>query len=112
MKKVILYISIVLLHPSFAAEARFDPCEAYGAVYFTKDKNEADFVIYIEESEGLAGLRVYKIDSPLYATEPGVWHITEIRALARYKVYIETERKGMADFTVAYTTSEAAAGCE
>jgi len=91
---------------------KFDKCKAFGSIYFTKNRNEADFTIFIEDSEGLADLKVYKIDSPLYATQAGLWHITEAKPQANYYVYIETERKSMADFTVAYTSNEAFATCE
>lgn len=60
----------------------------------------------------MADLKVFETDSPITATQAGLWHITEIKPSATYIVYIETERKSMADFTVAYTTNEAFATCQ
>jgi hypothetical protein len=111
-KFLIIYLIAATAQHILPFTWRFDRCNAFGSIYFTKNKNEAHFIIYIEESEAMADLKVFKTDSPLAATQAGLWHVTDIKPAATYIVYIETERKSMADFTVAYTTNEAFATCQ
>lgn len=112
LKRFIWITALLGCFGAWAQVGRPAKCEAFGAVYFTKTKSEADFIVFIEESEGLATLKVFKVDNILYASGPGLWYETQAKSQARYLVYIETERKSAADFTVAYVTQEAYAGCE
>lgn len=112
LKRLLLISALLGCLSVWAQVSRPSKCEAFGAVYFTKMRSEANFVVYIEESEGLAALKVFKVDNILYATEPGLWYETDAKSQAKYLVYIETERKSAADFIVAYVTKEAYAGCE
>jgi hypothetical protein len=71
----------------------------------------AQFSVFIEESEGLADVRVFKEDNPLFADKAGKWHFVKTRGLADFTIFIE-ETKNLADFTIFYTETEAFAGCQ
>jgi hypothetical protein len=95
-----------------AGSLRQDKCKVFGAIYITKIKSEANVIVYLEESEGLADLKVFKVDNPFSATKSGLWQVTETKAMCDFVVYIEKEIKSQADFTIAFTSGEAFAGCE
>lgn len=90
---------------------KMDVCKIYGAVYATKDAREADFVIFVEESEAFADLVVFREDNKLYADEKGLWFFTKAINFAQYVVFI-TDKKDLADFSIYYTDTPAFAGCK
>lgn len=94
-----------------AAAQKMDICKIYGAVYATKDAREADFVIFVEESEAFADLVVFREDNKLYADEKGLWFFTKAINFAQYVVFI-TDKKDLADFSIYYTDTPAFAGCK
>lgn len=94
-----------------AMAQKMDICKIYGAVYATKNAKEADFVIFVEESEAFADLVVFLEDNKLYADEKGLWFYTKAINFAQYVVYV-TDKKDLADFSVYYTKTPAFAGCK
>jgi hypothetical protein len=109
MKKLFLLGVFALLAVGAQAQ-RLKPCNIYGSVYFVKDKFQADFSVYIEETESFADLVVFREDNALYADKSGVWFIANKIGLADYRVYIETI-KGRANFSIHYTDNRSFAGC-
>ena len=87
-----------------------DPCKIWGAVYVEKNRNDASYRVYLEESDAFANLVVYKQANKLYADKPGFWYFTTVRDFADFSIYIETN-KALADFTLYYTATESFAGC-
>lgn len=94
-----------------ATAQKMDICKIYGAVYATKDAREADFVIFVEESEAFADLVVFREDNKLYADDKGLWFFTKAINFAKFVVFI-TDNKDLADFSVFYTNTPAFAGCK
>jgi hypothetical protein len=89
----------------------FDVCQLYGVVYVTDNPNEANFKVFIEESEAFADLVIYQEDNRLMADEPGIWFITDTPAFANFSIYFERNR-GLADFAIYYTDILSFAGCK
>ena len=85
-------------------------CSLHGTVYITKERAQADFIVY-EESEAFADFLVYEEENRLYATEEGIWFFVDNRGLANFSVYF-TKSKSEADFMIAYTDSPTFAGCD
>ncbi len=88
----------------------FDACQLYGVVYITENPNEANFRVYLEDSEAFADLVVFLEENRLMADESGVWHISNIPAFANFSIYFERSR-GLADFSIFYTDILSFAGC-
>ena len=88
----------------------FDVCQLYGVVYVTGNPNEANFKVYIEESEAFADLVVYQEENRLMADRPGIWFITDKPAFANFSIYFE-RNLGLADFAIFYTDILSFAGC-
>jgi hypothetical protein len=95
---------------SSTLQSRIDYCRLYGAVYIEKDRNHADFSVFVAEDEGAANMAVFVEDNALYADQSGVWYFTKDRNQARYRVFLE-KTKSFADFSIAYTTARSFAGC-
>jgi hypothetical protein len=110
--KYLLIICLNFCGIALAGSQRFEKCKAFGAIYYTNNINEADFIIYIEESEVMGDLKVFKTSSVLYASTSGIWYETPVKSQAQFYVYVEKEKKSLADFTISYTESEMRAGCE
>jgi hypothetical protein len=89
----------------------FDVCQLYGVVYVTDNPHEANFKVYIEDSEAFADLAVFREENRLMADEPGIWFITDTRAFANFAVYFERNR-GQADFAIFFTDILSFAGCK
>jgi hypothetical protein len=89
----------------------FDVCQLYGVVYVTEDPNEANFKVFIEDSEAFADLVVFQEENRLMADQPGIWYIADTPAFANFSIYIE-RRRGMADFVIFYTDILSFAGCK
>ncbi|MES2730842.1 MAG: DUF6150 family protein [Bacteroidota bacterium] len=109
MKKILFFLAFIWLSTEAQAQT-IKPCEIFGTVCFVQDKFQADFSVYIEETESFATVRVFREDNALYADQTGVWFITNKPAYADYLVYVETI-KGRANFTIYYTDTKAFAGC-
>ncbi|MEY3417246.1 MAG: hypothetical protein RL060_1358 [Bacteroidota bacterium] len=87
-----------------------DPCKIDGAVYIEKNRVDATYRVFVEESQAFANLIVYKQDNKLYADQPGNWYFTPSKGFADFSIYIETN-KAFADFSIYYTKTESFAGC-
>ena len=101
---------LVSATPKAERVRRLDFCQVYGAVYLESERNFADVRIFVEPTEGLARLSVFREDNILYADRPGVWYITDNRNEADFRVYIEKTR-GFADFSIFYIDNPSFAGC-
>lgn len=85
-------------------------CNLQGAVYFTDNRNLAEFFVYIEDQQDFADLIVFKEEQRLFADTPGVWFIVDHISMADYVVYKEKTRPA-ADFAISYTNTRSFAGC-
>lgn len=85
-------------------------CNLYGTVFIENNPNDAHFIVYVEETEGLADMLVYQEDNRLFADRKGIWFFTKNRGLSDFSVYFERE-KNRADFTIFYTEVQTFAGC-
>lgn len=113
MKKLItlsLILSSLQFSYSTITEVNSLFCTISGSVYFTSIRSESTTSVFIEESEGLADLIVFKVDDAAFADKAGLWHITEERAFADHIIYIESEQN-FASFSVFFTDVESFAGC-
>ena len=88
----------------------FDVCQLYGVVHVTENPNQANFRVYLEDSEAFADLVVFQEENRLMADEPGIWYQSDTPAFANFSVYFERSR-GLADFTIFYTDILSFAGC-
>jgi|GEM_PF-873049 len=88
----------------------FDVCQLYGVVYITEDPDEANFKVFIEDSEAFADLVVFQEENRLMADQPGIWYISDTPAFSDFSIFIE-RRRGMADFAIFYTDILSFAGC-
>lgn len=91
-------------------DQKTDPCRVYGAIYIEEYPENAQFLVFEEESEAFAGMLVFEEDNRLMADKSGKWHFTDNRAFARYSVYF-VDKKNHADFSVYFTNFESMAGC-
>ena len=85
-------------------------CNIYGSVYIVDNPKEADYRVYIEDSEGSADVWVYDIEDKLFADRPGLWYFTNQKAFSDFTIYLEKD-KYLADFSIYYTDTESFAGC-
>ncbi|MGB3465273.1 MAG: DUF6150 family protein [Cyclobacteriaceae bacterium] len=88
-----------------------DPCRVYGAIYIEEFPENAQFLVYEEESEAFAGMLIFEEDNRLMADKSGKWFFTDNKAFARYSVYF-VDKKNHADFSVYFTNFESMAGCK
>ena len=88
----------------------FEVCQLYGVVHITENPGEANFRVFVEDSEAFADLVVFQEENRLMADQPGIWYITETPAFANFSIFIEKER-GLADFAIFYTDIQSFAGC-
>ena len=95
---------------SDAAAQGFEVCQLYGVVHITDDPNQANFRVYVEDSEAFADLVVFREENRLMADRPGIWYVTETPAFASFSIFIEKNR-GLADFAIFYTDIQSFAGC-
>ena len=89
----------------------FDTCQLYGVVYITENPSEANFKVFVEDSEAFADLVVFREDNRLMADRPGIWFIADSPAFANFSIYLEKNR-GLADFSIFYTDILSFAGCK
>jgi len=95
---------------AFAQVVKPDPCNLKGSVFIEPVKSRAYFSVFVDENSPTVDLIVYKVDKKLYADRPGLWHITDDKAIADFIVYIEKSRAG-ANLTIQFTPTESFAGC-
>lgn len=93
------------------ANIQVDPCQVYGAIYIEEFPDNAQFLVFEEESEAFARIQIFEEDNRLMANESGKWYFVDERAFARYSVYF-VEKKVNADFSVYFTDFESFAGCK
>jgi hypothetical protein len=92
------------------ASERENICEVFGAIFTTTSKNQADYRVFIEDSEAFADLLIFKEENELFADQQGKWYLVKDAAFADFKIYF-TKNKREADFTIYYTETESFAGC-
>ena len=105
------FILGLLLFSGNPTPSQLEYCSLRGSVYIAKDRQQADFIAYLEDSEAFADFLVFEEENRLYATEEGVWFFVENRGIADFSIYL-TKSKGEADFIFAYTDSPTFAGCD
>jgi hypothetical protein len=114
MLKPLLFILSILLGLGTTVSAQnnraIDPCKIFGAVYIEKNRIDATYRVYIEESEAFANLLVFKQENKLFTDKAGQWYFTPMKGFADFSIYIETNR-ALADFFIFYTPTESFAGC-
>lgn len=71
----------------------------------------ADYSVFIQKEEAFSDLVVYKVDDVLFATQEGLWYITEKKAFANHIIYLESNESS-ADFSVSFTDIESLVGCK
>ena len=105
---------VVLLLSGFATAERADiprqTCSLSGTVYIAESPQEADYLVYVQDSETAAHLVVFSEENQLMADQPGLWFFTDKRAFSDFSVYFTPSPK-QADFFIAYTNEPAFAGC-
>lgn len=112
------YIVLILAFSFFFAgprenhnsESAAPYCELKGSACIVDNPQQADYKIYIDDSEAFADMLVFKTDNSLYADKPGVWYFVKNRGFANFTIYL-VDAKGKADFSIYYTTIESMAGC-
>jgi hypothetical protein len=87
-----------------------DYCSLFGSVYVEQDRNRADYLVYLEETEAFAQLVVYREKNRLFADKRGLWHFTNSRGLANFTIYFVKDRH-LAHFSIHYTDAAIFAGC-
>ncbi|MES2389008.1 MAG: DUF6150 family protein [Bacteroidota bacterium] len=107
----ITFIFLLCAGQNAQAQTSSRLCNLFGAVFVTPVPSQAQYKIFIEESEAFADLVVFKQSSALYADRSGQWYFTEFRPQATFSVTF-TENKALADFSVYFTQTEAFAGCK
>lgn len=105
-----LFCFIFADNPSNKIRLQSDPCAIFGSVYVTKNRNEANYLIFEEQNEYLSNVRVFKEDNALYADVAGKWYFTDKKGFADFFIYFVPD-KATADFSVYFTENEFRAGC-
>ncbi len=110
--KIVTLLLMFIATSSFSGHTPFQEkyCNVFGTVFIVDNPKEADFRVYIEESEGSADVWVYDTEDKLFADRPGLWYFTNQKAFSDFTIYIE-KNKYLADFSVFYTDTESFAGC-
>jgi len=111
MKRKIHYIFIFIFSVAMmAASERDNFCDVFGTVFITTSKNQADYKVYIEDSEAFADLLIFKEENELFADQQGKWYFVKDHTFADFTIYL-TKNKREADFTIYYTETESFSGC-
>jgi len=114
MKKLLVFISLLAGCTLISnAQSAFLPdlCTVFGSVYETKNRNEANFKVYVENGEAFSQLVVFKADNKLFADKVGLWFFTPTKAFADYIIYFE-KSKANADFSIYFTDTQSFATCK
>jgi len=109
--KILLLLSVILITGVDGSNQQVRFCSLRGQVYVAKERAQADFIVYEEESEAFADFLVFEEENRLYATEAGLWFFVETRGIADFSIYY-TKEKSEADFIIAFTDSPTFAGCD
>jgi hypothetical protein len=110
--RFLLVFLVIILAGSFEIQAqRVDPCKIFGSFFKVDHPGRADIIVYEEDSEYFAQLRVFTEDNRLYADETGVWFFTDQIGFADYRVFF-TKKRSQADFTIHFVNSLSRAGCK
>lgn len=80
--------------------------DVYGDIYFTKNRSEADYLVFVESHQISADLNVYKTSN---ACGTGLWNIVNHAIQADYIIYI-TNNSAEADFSIYYVSNQIFAG--
>ena len=110
--KIVTVLLVFIAATSFSGHPKplENYCNIFGTVFIVDNPKEADFRVYIEESEGSADVWVYDTEDKLFADRPGLWYFTNQKAFADFTIYLEKD-KYLADFSIYYTDTESFAGC-
>ncbi len=88
-----------------------DFCKLTGTVYIETVPSFATYRVFVEPTEFAADMRIYKEEVQSFATDPGVWHFTDVRGFANFSIYLEPQPE-FADFRIFYTNFRTDAGCD
>jgi len=97
-----------------APRGSIDPCKIYGSMYLETDpaRRAGCFgIVYVEPDPAFADLLVFKESNKLFADKAGLWAEAPNRDFADYALFV-TPTRGLADFTIHYTTVRSFAGCK
>ena len=110
--KIFTPLFLVIFVTAFSGNAfpQNNYCNIFGSVFIVDNPKEADFRVFIEDSEGSADVWVYDTDDKLFADRPGLWYFTNQKAFSDFTIYIEKD-KYLADFSIYYINTESFAGC-
>ncbi len=110
-----LFSALLALGPSARApKGSIDPCKIYGSVYLETDparRGGCFGIVYVEPDPAFADLLVFKESNKLFADKAGLWAEAPNRDFADYVLFV-TPTRGLADFTIHYTTVRSFAGCK
>ena len=110
-----LFSALLALGPSARApKGSIDPCKIYGSVYLETDparRGGCFGIVYVEPDPVFADLLVFKESNKLFADKAGLWAEAPNRDFADYALFV-TPTRGLADFTIHYTTVRSFAGCK
>lgn len=110
-----LFSALLALGPSArASKGSIDPCKTYGSVYLETDparRGGCFGIVYVEPDPAFADLLVFKESNKLFADKAGLWAEAPNRDFADYVLFV-TPTRGLADFTIHYTTVRSFAGCK
>ena len=87
-----------------------DPCTLFGSVFVEEVENFADFRVFRDDVEGTSDLTVFREQARSFADRPGLWHFTNRKGLADFTIAF-TEVRGFADFSIHISEFKSLAGC-
>ncbi|MCK5280480.1 MAG: hypothetical protein KAI29_07565 [Cyclobacteriaceae bacterium] len=110
-RRIVLIVVLVIIGNSPSVfSAQIDFCKLFGSVYIEKNPKLAGFRVYEEDSEAFCDVKIFEVESRVYADREGLWHFTDTKAFADFTIYFEP-KKGLADFSVYFIDIESFAGC-
>ena len=104
-----IVILIVIGNSPSVFSAQVDFCKIFGSVYIEENPSLADYRVF-EDSEAFCDIKVFEVESRVYADQEGLWHFTDTKAFADFTIYFEP-KKGLEDFSVFFIDVESFAGC-
>ncbi len=106
----LLLLAVLCLPGSgYAQASKF--CNLKGGVYVEKNPAQAQYRVFIDESEAFADLSIFKAQNLLFADRGGLWYFTDTKAQAAF-IIAYVDRKDMADFSIFFIENESFAGCK
>ncbi len=106
---LVLVVFLTGSSPSVCTQ-QVDFCKLFGSVYIEKSAKTADFRVFEEDSEAFCNIKIFEVESRLYADREGLWHFTDKKEFADFTIFFEP-KKGLADFSVYFIDVESFAGC-